>query len=34
MLTGLNHLTLATSNLEHNLNFYINLLESTPHVRW
>ncbi|PHM38255.1 fosfomycin resistance glutathione transferase [Xenorhabdus innexi] len=34
MLTGLNHLTLAVSNLERSLDFYINLLEFTPHVRW
>ncbi|MBC8945892.1 MULTISPECIES: fosfomycin resistance glutathione transferase [Xenorhabdus] len=34
MLTGLNHLTLAVSNLERSLDFYINLLGFTPHVRW
>ncbi|PHM64516.1 hypothetical protein Xsto_02920 [Xenorhabdus stockiae] len=34
MLTGLNHLTLAVSNLEHSLDFYINLLGFTPHARW
>ncbi len=34
MLAGLNHLTLTTSNLEHSLDFYINLLGFTPYVRW
>ncbi|WP_340607900.1 fosfomycin resistance glutathione transferase [Xenorhabdus bharatensis] len=34
MLTGLNHLTLAVSNLERSLDFYIHLLGFTPHVRW
>ncbi|KMJ45518.1 glutathione transferase [Xenorhabdus khoisanae] len=34
MLTGLNHLTLTTSNLERSLNFYINQLGFTLHVRW
>ncbi|PHM46267.1 hypothetical protein Xmau_00675 [Xenorhabdus mauleonii] len=34
MLTGLNHITLTTSNLEHSLDFYINQLGFRPHVRW
>ncbi len=34
MISGLNHITLAVSDLEHSLNFYINILGFTGHVKW
>ncbi|ENY72008.1 glutathione transferase [Aeromonas diversa CDC 2478-85] len=34
MLTGLNHLTLATGDLERSLAFYRDLLGFHAHVRW
>lgn len=34
MLTGLNHLTLASGDLERSLTFYRDLLGFQPHVRW
>lgn len=34
MLTGLNHITIAVSDLDISLNFYIKLLDFQPHVRW
>ena len=34
MLRGLNHITIAVTDLERSLNFYANLLGMTLHVRW
>jgi hypothetical protein len=34
VLRGLNHITIAVSDLERSLNFYANLLGMTPHIRW
>ena len=34
MLTGLNHITLAVSDLESSFTFYIEVLGFKPHVRW
>ena len=34
MLRGLNHITLAVSNLSASFNFYSELLGFKPHVRW
>lgn len=34
MLTGLNHLTLATVDLDRSFNFYVMLLGCRPHARW
>ncbi len=34
MLLGLNHITIAVTDLEQSLNFYSNLLGMTLHVRW
>ena len=34
MLQGLNHITIAVTDLEQSLNFYAHLLGMTPHVRW
>jgi catechol 2,3-dioxygenase-like lactoylglutathione lyase family enzyme len=34
MLTGLNHLTIAVSDLDRSLYFYVHLLGMKPHIRW
>jgi catechol 2,3-dioxygenase-like lactoylglutathione lyase family enzyme len=34
LLTGLNHVTLAVSDLDRSLDFYLNLLGFKGHVRW
>ena len=34
MLTGLNHITIAASDLERSLDFYINALGFKGHVKW
>lgn len=34
MITGINHLTLAVSDLERSLAFYMNTLGFTGHVKW
>ncbi len=34
MLTGLNHLTLAVSDLDRSFAFYVDLLGFRPHARW
>lgn len=34
MLEGLNHITIAVSDVEKSLNFYSNILGMKPHVRW
>lgn len=34
MLTGLNHITIAVSDLGCSLNFYINILGFKGHVQW
>lgn len=34
MLTGLNHITLTTSDLARSLAFYVDLLGFSPQVRW
>ena len=34
MITGLNHITIAVSDLEKSLDFYINLLGFKGHVKW
>ena len=34
MLQGLNHITIAVSDLDHSLAFYTELLGLKPHVRW
>lgn len=34
MLTGLNHITIAVSDLECSLDFYINALGFKGHVKW
>ncbi|AHG22125.1 glutathione transferase [Chania multitudinisentens RB-25] len=34
MLSGLNHLTLAVSDVERSFDFYVNLLGFSPKARW
>lgn len=34
MLLGLNHLTLAVSDVERSFNFYVDMLGFTPKARW
>jgi catechol 2,3-dioxygenase-like lactoylglutathione lyase family enzyme len=34
MLTGLNHITIAVSNIERSLEFYLNYLGFKGHVKW
>ena len=34
MISGLNHLTLAVSQLERSLGFYVDLLGFQPHAKW
>lgn len=34
MLTGLNHITIAVTDLERSLDFYINALGFQGHVKW
>ncbi len=34
MLTGLNHITIATSDLEKSFQFYTDILGMKPHARW
>lgn len=34
MMRGLNHITIAVSDLDRSLDFYTRLLGMTPHVRW
>jgi catechol 2,3-dioxygenase-like lactoylglutathione lyase family enzyme len=34
VLTGLNHITLAVSNIEQSLNFYVEAIGFTGHVKW
>ncbi|WP_374338324.1 VOC family protein [Leeia sp.] len=34
MLAGLNHLTLATADLDRSFRFYVTLLGCRPHARW
>ncbi len=34
MITGLNHITLAVSDLSLSLKFYVDLLGFKPHARW
>ncbi len=34
MLLGLNHLTLAVSDVERSFNFYVDMLGFTPQARW
>ncbi len=34
MLQGLNHITIAVSNLDISFDFYVELLGFQPHVRW
>lgn len=34
MLQGINHITIAVSDLERSLGFYTHLLGMKPHVRW
>jgi glutathione S-transferase len=34
MLTGLNHITLAVSNVANSLNFYVETLGFTPKAKW
>ncbi len=34
MLKGLNHVTLAVSDLQRSLAFYVDVLGMTPHVKW
>lgn len=34
MITGLNHITLAVSDLEQSLKFYTQVLGLTGHIRW
>ena len=33
-VTGLNHLTLAVTDLQRSLDFYVDVLEMTPRARW
>ena len=34
MLTGLNHITIATDDLEKSFQFYTEFLGMTPHAKW
>ena len=34
MLTGINHITLAVTDLDRSMEFYIDILGMKPHVRW
>lgn len=34
MLSGLNHLTIAVSNLTRSFDFYVHQLGFTPHAKW
>lgn len=34
MLSGLNHLTIAVTDVERALRFYVDLLGARPHARW
>lgn len=34
MITGLNHLTIAVTNLERSFDFYMNILDFQPHAKW
>ncbi len=34
MISGLNHITLAVSNLDDSLDFYMNVLDFKGHARW
>lgn len=34
MLTSLNHITLATKNIEESLSFYVKILGFKAHVKW
>ena len=34
MITGLNHLTLAVSDVARSFDFYVHLLGCEPHARW
>lgn len=34
MLTGLNHITIAVSDIDASFNFYTQLLGFNPHARW
>lgn len=34
MLTGINHITLAVSNVANSLNFYVETLGFTPKAKW
>ncbi|NER81640.1 MAG: hypothetical protein F6K42_19165 [Leptolyngbya sp. SIO1D8] len=34
MITGLNHITLAVSDLEASFTFYTNVLDCQPLARW
>lgn len=34
MITGINHITIAVSNLDTSFEFYVELLGMKPHARW
>ncbi|TMP38431.1 fosfomycin resistance glutathione transferase [Pseudoalteromonas rubra] len=34
MITGLNHITIAVSDLQQSINFYMDVLGFTGHVKW
>ncbi|TMP28375.1 hypothetical protein CWB99_11700 [Pseudoalteromonas rubra] len=34
MITGLNHITLAVSDLQQSIHFYMDVLGFTGHVKW